>query len=118
MSDKFAQPTEVSQLDMAFATNVSHLMPSYDEIREQYNPNRRLPSLRLFRDIFYRGIKSADGLVPREGIDKNKALRHIRTVMSSWEPKHEHKEAAVAFLFDKWFDMDASKWEVEERESA
>jgi hypothetical protein len=24
--------------------------------------------------------------------------------MGSYQPKHEHKEAAVAFLFNEWFD--------------
>ena len=41
---------------------------------------------------------------PKEGVDTKKALRHVKAVLGSWEPKHEHKEAGVAFLLNEWFD--------------
>lgn len=110
----FEQPTEIDQITMVFPATVRHLMPVYAEIREEYDRGNKW-SNRLFSDWFYCGIKSTDGLVPREGIDKSKALRHIRAVMGSFEPKHEHKEAACAYLFDKWFDGEQSKWERADR---
>lgn len=116
MSDDFAQPTDIDQVTMVFPGSVRHLMPSYDAIRDEYDRGNKW-SNRLFSDWFYSGITSVDGLVPKEGIDKTRALRHIRAVMSSFEPKHEHKEAAVAYLFDKWFDGEQSKWERAERKA-
>jgi hypothetical protein len=89
-------------------------MPAYSEIAKEYDRNNKWGN-HLFNDWFFCGIKSVDGLVPREGIDKTKALRQIRAVMGSYEPKHEHKEAACAFLFDKWFDGKKSKWERADR---
>jgi len=47
-------------------------------------------------------------LVPKEGVDKDKAMRHIKAIMASWRPKHEDKEAACAFLFSEWFE--SAKW--------
>jgi hypothetical protein len=41
-------------------------------------------------------------------VDTNKALAHIQCIMMSFEPKHEHKTAGVAFLLDEWF----SKYEA------
>jgi hypothetical protein len=41
---------------------------------------------------------------PKEGVDVDKALRHIQAIMRSYQPKHEHKEAAVAYLLSQWFD--------------
>lgn len=112
----FERPTEISTLDMVFPTTVRHLMPDYAEIREVYDRGNKWGN-RLFSDWFYSGIKSTDGLIPRDGIDKKKALRHIRAVMGSFEPKHEHKEAACAYLLDKWFDGEQSKWERADRKA-
>jgi hypothetical protein len=103
VTDKFSQPTEIDAATAAFPAGVRDLMPAYDEIRKEYDSNRKW-SNRLFNDWFFTGIESHDGLVPKEGVDKTKALRHIRAVMGSWEPKHEHKEAAVAYLLSLWFD--------------
>jgi len=111
MSDKFAQPANIDGLDVAFPTSVDHLMPAYRDLDEKYRRHYGTWGNRLFSDWFYCGLKSTDGLVPREGVDKQKALRHITTVMRSWDPKHEHKEAGCAFLFDKWFDGEKSTWE-------
>lgn len=115
MSD-FSQPTDIDTVTMVFPCSVRHLMPKYEDIREEYDRGRKWGN-RLFSDWFYAGIKGTDGLIAREGIDRKMALRHIRTVMGSFEPKHEHKEAACAYLFDKWFES-TSTWERAERKSA
>jgi len=53
---------------------------------------------------FFRGV-SMTRLVEKGGIDRGLALNHLRFVMASWDLKHEHKEAAVAFLLSQWFDF-------------
>jgi len=111
----FEYPSEISPVEAAFPTRVDHLVPSYEELRGTPYRNGDNWGNRLFSDWFYFGLKSADGLIPRQGVDKQKALVHIKTVMRSWDPKHEHKEAGCAFLFDKWFDGDQSKWERADR---
>ena len=36
--------------------------------------------------------------------DTNKAIRHLKAILVSYDPKHEHKEAGVAFLLSEWFE--------------
>ena len=100
------EPIEVADLDIAFPANISHLMPSYDEIPKEYKGGHTKWN-QLFNDWFFFGVQKLN-LVPQDGIDKQKALRHIRAILGSFEPSHEHKEAACAYLFSQWF-QDA-KW--------
>ena len=94
---------EVSNLELAFPAHVRHLMPTMKTIPDEFkNPNRPTKWNRLFRDWFYFGIETWT-LTPKPDVDEAKALRHIHAIMSSYEPPHEHKEAAVAFLFSEWF---------------
>jgi hypothetical protein len=112
----FEQPTPIDAATAAFPAGVRELMPLQADIPDEIHRGRTWGN-RLFNDWFFTGIKSLDGLMPKEGIDKTAALRHIRAVMGSWEPKHEHKESAVAYLFGKWFEP-TSKWECKERKQA
>jgi hypothetical protein len=108
----FSQPAEIDAATAAFPASVRNLMPDYKTLCDEWDKcgGDHQWSYRLFADWFYWGINSTDGLIPREGIDKAKALRHIRAVMGSFEPKHEHKEMGVSWLFNKWFEP-TSKWE-------
>jgi hypothetical protein len=36
-------------------------------------------------------------------VDGELAIRHLQVIQASFEPKHEHKEAAVAYLASLWF---------------
>jgi hypothetical protein len=104
METDWSKPIEVSQVDMAFGGNAMKLMPSYEELRGIKVDSKWS---RLFSEWFYNGLESLE-VEPKDGIDKNKALRQIKTVMGSFDPKHEHKEAGVAFLMSQFF-KDA-KW--------
>lgn len=69
-------------------------------------PGDILPSARASKitsDWFFYGLKNLK-LVPKKGIDKDRALRHMATIIESWEPAREVKTAAVARLFDLWFE--------------
>lgn len=99
-------PKEVSDLDMTFG-HIDGLMPKMSDIPDDL-PNW---STRLVADWFFYGLKSLE-LIPKPGIDKAKAMRHIRTIMGSFSPKHEDKEAACAFYLSQWFEP--AKWERKE----
>ena len=105
-------PTAVSDLDLAFPASVSHLMPEWSDIPQEFKGHGSKWN-RFFSDMFFSGISSAD-LQPNEGIEADVALRHIRVISGSFEPKHEHKEAAVAYLMSQWF-KDSSTWEVKQK---
>jgi len=91
------QPVEVTGLDMAFGGDMSKLIPK--DIPEGHDK---------FEDIvakwFFQGLPDGTEFVPKNGIDKNKALKHIASILRSFEPKHEVKMAACAYLAEEWFE--------------
>ena len=103
---------EISDVDAAFPTDVSRLMPPYAAIPREFRHGTTNKWNRLFNDMFFSGLTKLE-LKPKQGIDKDRAWRHIRTICGSWDPKHEHKEAAVAYLLSQWFE-DAT-WETKKK---
>ncbi|TXH50897.1 MAG: hypothetical protein E6Q97_19525 [Desulfurellales bacterium] len=59
----------------------------------------------LANHVFFRGGDGIE-LIPREGVDPQKAWDHLMALLRSWEPKHEHKTAWFAKLASEWF----SEW--------
>lgn len=106
---KWLIPSKVSDIDRTFG-NVKGLMPPMEEIPAPYRTNsydrtsRKEPDLwiRFQFDWFYHGFEKLD-LTPKEGIDLKTALSHLATIQGSYEPKHQHKIAAVAYLASLWF---------------
>lgn len=97
-------PQELSAVDAAFPATVEHLMPPMSEIPEEFTEwNRNNKWQKLIGDWFYSGLE-IKALMPKEGIDPKKAMRHVGAILGSFEPKHEHKEAAAAYLMSLWFD--------------
>lgn len=98
-------PQPVDDLRLAFPANVAELMPSYHDIPDDFRRGRGGAAqwVRFQRDWFFRGIKGVK-LIPKDGIDPNQALRHLKAIQGSFEPSHEHKEAAVAYLASLWFE--------------
>ena len=97
------QPAEISQLEYACPASVSHLMPAQGEIPEEFKWRNKWTD---FCDEWF--FKGADPkrLTAKDGIDRVKALRHVATIMGSFEPKHEDRIAASAYLLSLWFDLD------------
>lgn len=54
--------------------------------------------------VFYRGLSNKTEFHGKEGIDGKAALLHVREILQSFEPQHEHKTAACAYLMSLWFD--------------
>lgn len=99
---------EIRDLDNAFG-NIDHL-PPYDKIPDIYKHGNNQWN-DLVSKWFFIGLKQSDidSLVPKQGVDKRKALRVISAILKSWAPKHEHKEAGAAFLFSEWFENNTTK---------
>ena len=98
----WTQPTEVDNLTLAFPTGISDLMPQMDEIPEEFceffSTNKWV---RWQASWFFSGLQERP--TAKDGIDQNQAMRHLSTIQGSFEPKHEHKQAAVAYLASLWF---------------
>ncbi len=108
------EPVVVEDVLIAFPASVKHLMPEHDSIPEEFKNSYGNKWVQLQRDWFYNGLNGK--FVPKEGIDLNLALRHLSCIQGSFEPKHEHKEAAVAYLMSLWFESYEKKEEENKSE--
>ena len=96
---------EVSDAAVAFPTTTP--LPAWEDLTEDFQRGRgeAEPWHRIVSKIFFEGGRLSDfGLTPKDGVDVNKAMRAILVCLGSWEPKHEHKTAGVAFMLSEWFD--------------
>ena len=95
---------DVTAVDLAFG-NTAH-MPRYDDVPDDFK-QRDNPHVRFISKWFFNGLNQADmiRLVPRPSVETGRALAAIRTILTSFEPKHEHKEAACVYLLSSWFEL-------------
>lgn len=97
----FKQPTKLSDVDIAFPASVCKLMPSYEAIPCEFKRDSN-PYVRFQQQWFFSGLNRDQIPAAKDGIDLNEALRHLEAIQRSFEPKHEHKQAAVAYLASLW----------------
>lgn len=97
----YDQPTEVSGVLLAFPGRLGELIPPMDIIPQEFKIGGNL--WREWQsDWFFHGLKTMPKAKP--GIDATTAIRHLACIQESFEPKHEHKQAAVAWLASLWFE--------------
>lgn len=108
MSDGFETPHQVGDIEVAFAANVASLMPEWKSIPEsfrQWNGNAESRPWIAFQNTWaFSGVPKGTTFVSSEGVDEKAALRHLAAIQRSFEPKWEHKQAAVAWLASRWFE--------------
>jgi len=99
-------PVKVTQLDLAFPARALPLMPPMDAIPAEFRGTGSTPASAKWRQFqttwFFKGLAGVQ-FGRKEGIDAETALRHLQVIQGSYEPKHEHKQAAVAYLASLWF---------------
>lgn len=99
------KPLKVDNSDHIFGTHTSRLMPNMDDVPKEFKGfHANTKQNEIVSKWFFSGLPEGTKFIPKEGIDKNIALRHIGTILRSFEPKHEDKVAACAYLFSLWFD--------------
>lgn len=96
-------PADLSDPEVAFPASVLKLMPAWDDIPDEFTRPHGNEWTRIASEWFFRGIPDTAKWKPKKGIDTDTAHRHLAAILGSWEPKHEHKEAAVAYLMSQWF---------------
>jgi hypothetical protein len=71
---------------------------------EFYNGNTRFNN--AFSALFFRGGTLADhGLRVKAGLDRAQVMAAVKVLMCSFDPKHEIKEATVAWALSEWCDV-------------
>ena len=97
---------DVSGLDVVFGSDALSWMPAWEDIPDEYrNMNALTEQNKIVQQWFFRGLNPKVKFVPNPGVDKEKALAAIKATLGSYEPKHEHKEAAVAYMLASWFTV-------------
>jgi len=99
----WSKPQTVDQLTLVFPARITHLLPPYEEIPQEFKRLAGTPWNRWQARWFFKGLAPEDIPVTKSGIDFSTAMHHLATIQRSYEPKHEHKEAAVAYLASLWF---------------
>jgi hypothetical protein len=99
----WTQPQDVTRIEMVFGVGIDRLMPPMSDIPDVFT-YRNNPYVRTTSTWFFKGLDS-DALQAKPGIDRNRALAHLQTILGSFEPQHQHKTAAVAYLMSLWFDL-------------
>ena len=82
---------------------ITELMPVYSDIPDDFKSMNN-PYVKWQQKWFFSGLKESDIPKTKNGIDSKKAIRHLSAIQNSWSPKHEHKEAGVAYLASLWFE--------------
>lgn len=110
LKDGFDHPSsDIDGLQMALGADLTKdsLIPPYLDIPEEFRRERgdARPWLKIQSDWFFHGLKDKGEFVAKKDIDAGDAWSHLATIQGSWDPKHEHKMAAVAWLMSRWFEL-------------
>ena len=118
--NKWSIPKEVNNLDLGFGpNNLNAYLPTWEEIPQEFKTSdmrgrgEAAKWVKIVDDWFFSGLQNLVA-IPKAGIDKNIAMRHIVTILHSFDPPHEHKTAGVAWLLSQWFDV--FDYQVEKKE--
>lgn len=98
------KPKVISDVELAFPAHiVGTYLPAWETIPSEFR-ERGGPWCRIAQRMFSGDLDIA--VTVREGIDMQLAARHLGACLRSFEPKHEHKIAGVAYLMSLWFELD------------
>lgn len=102
---KWNEPKEVDEATLAFPANViGELLPEESEIPDEFwEVNASNEWVDIADHWFARGLEGF-GFVPKDGVDPELAFRQLGACMRSYQPKHEHKIAGVAWLLSLMFE--------------
>lgn len=101
--DGFEQPKMIPDVVRAFpASVVGSLLPEADKIPKEFWSSQN--DWHQFADrLFFHGWPTDMEIYSRPDVDGQIAIEHVGTVLRSYQPKHEHKMAGVAWLLSRWF---------------
>jgi hypothetical protein len=90
--------SSITDLDVAFGT--TQFLPPMDSIPKEYLSGSNI-YVQVVEAIFSGSAFPDAELTPVEGVSPEGLNKIIRAHVSSWEPKHEHKIAGVAYLLSQ-----------------
>lgn len=96
------KPIHVDDLDVVFGGKAMQILPKYDEIPDEFKSWNNKYN-KWASGWFLSDLKEIPEAV--DGVDQNLAMRNLACVLKSFEPKHEHKTAGVAYLASLWLEI-------------
>lgn len=101
MSKNLMPHENITQVDVAFGpSKLSEFLPPMDSIPKEFF-NEVNPWNRWISQWFFNGLK--EYAIAVDGINFKQAHAHLKVILGSFEPKHEHKIAGCAYLASLWF---------------
>jgi hypothetical protein len=104
------EPVEIDDVFLAFPADVYPLMPREEEIPEEFKLHFGNEWLRITESWFFSGLGDEVKFWWKPGINPETATRHLKAILGSYQPKHQYKIQAIAFLMSIWFDK-VEDWE-------
>lgn len=102
--DRWAQPQAIDNVFLAFpACVIGTMIPAWEDVPKEFRDATN-PWARSASTWFAYSPHVTFSADPKAGVDMRVAARHLLACLRSYEPKHEHKIAAVAYLMSRWFD--------------
>lgn len=97
-------PIDIGDAEYVFPAGALDYMPAYEDIPEDFREGtgEAIPWIEFQRTWFYRGLSHYFSFSPTDGVNAGKAWRQLNSIARSYAPKHEHKEAAIAYLASLW----------------
>ena len=95
-------PKETDRILRAFPADViGEYLPEQDKIPKEFWEGNEWTT--IAGKWFAGMIDENSEFHAKEGIDAEVAFWHCKTVLGSYQPKHQHKIAGVGFLLSKFF---------------
>ena len=99
---------ELSNIDLFFPANLRTIPELLQESKSRGFYNGNTDCNNIFSHLFFRGGE----LCYKKDLDenfKNRCSRYLKAFMSSFEPKHEEKEAICAMLLSELVNIKEQK---------
>jgi len=98
------KPMPVTRFDY-IADLLKRMIPEMEAIPEEFfYGGQGNPYVQRTIEWFYQGTDKSR-FRAKEGIDAGTAFGHLGALLASFDLKHEHKIAGVAYLMSQWFDL-------------
>lgn len=96
------KPIIVNDVDIAFGGRTDELLPAWNDIPEEFHKGSNKWH-KFANALFFGDAGKNTQIVPKAGIDVHEAARHVKAILGSFNPKHEHKIAGCAFLLSEFY---------------
>jgi hypothetical protein len=86
----------------AYGEELRSLLPG-DDIPERFCDGTD-PWCKVVQQWFFEGLPKGTVFFAKDGISGEAAYKHVASILRSWEPRHEDKEATCAYLLWLWME--------------